>query len=187
MYLTKKIKAVEKAFRQLGAHISRFKKESNLNCVANCGACCSKPDIEATVMEFLPAAYFLYLTGEYNVVLNTIAAKQDNACIFYMPFARGGYCSNYQYRGLVCRLFGFSVSTDKQGAPVLVTCKPIKSSTDINKIKHTLRHAPEMSAYYLKLFGIDPKLTTHYFPINQAIKKALDMVLMHFQYTKKPA
>jgi len=44
-----------------------------------------------------------------------------------------------------------------------------------------------MTDYYMKLYGIDPWLSVQYFPVNEAIKTALEMVILNFQYRKKPA
>ncbi len=187
MHLMNKIKAVNKVFRQLETHISGFKEKSELSCVSNCGLCCSKPNIDATILEFLPAAYALYLSGKYEDIINNIEDKKDDVCVFYNPFSKGWSCSNYMERGLVCRLFGFSARENKHNKLTLVTCKSIKSSIDVDKLQNKLKYAPKMSSYYMKLFGIEPKLAIEYFPINQSIKKALEIVILHFRYAKKPA
>jgi Fe-S-cluster containining protein len=187
MHLTRKIHAVNRILRQADKHIETFKTQSKITCLPNCGLCCTRTDIESTITEFLPATYKLYLSGEYNTILENIEYKTDTICVFYNPFSNEGFCSHYQTRGLICRLFGFSTRTEKSGIRTLVTCKPIKQVLGFNESQYILSFAPEMSEYYLKLYGIDPKLTIQYLPINQSIKKALEIVLHHFQYKKKPA
>jgi hypothetical protein len=92
----------------------------------------------------------------------------------------------YEYRGLICRLFGVSVYTDKKGQKKLLTCK--KSKAHINKEDlYWLLKLPEMSFCYSKLIGIDPYLATSYYPINISVKKAIEMVLFYFQYRNKRA
>jgi len=187
MELERKVRSVNRVYRQLAIHTSTFKKTSDLACVSGCSACCMKPDIEATVLEFLPAAYELYMTDSYEPLLERLNSLEDTACIFYNPMNAGGACTNYQNRGMVCRLFGFSSKLDKYERRTLVACKMIKQQTNPETIDLKLEKAPDMNGYYLKLFGIDPKLATQYFPINQAIKIALETVLLHFQFRKRPA
>lgn len=187
MYLVNKIKAINKVFDELELHISNFKEEACISCKSNCGICCQKTDIEATVLEFLPAAMNLYRSGEHEHMINQSGNNPYGLCVFYNPFERKGFCSRYQDRGLVCRLFGFAVSRDKYDNPVLVTCKTIKQSLDQEKLKKTIDKAPEMAYYYLKLFGIDSSLSVQYFPINISIRKAFEIVLLYFENKKRSA
>ncbi len=187
MLLLKKIKAIKQIFKKADIHTAKYQNASSIKCIAGCGKCCAKPGIETTALEFLPAAYHLYLAGESQEILNTLETKQDNICIFYNPFLNEGFCSNYQNRGLICRLFGFSVKKDKYGEDFLSTCKPIKESFGKSLSSKVLTLAPNMNDYYFQLFGIDNYLAIQYLPINDAIKKALEMVLLHFHYRKKRA
>ncbi len=188
--LIKKIQGVKRVYRQLGIHTSAFREKSKLQCVSSCAICCTKPDIEATILEFLPAAYDSYLDGSYLQVLERIEHCQnngDNNCVFYQPLNGNGGCMNYQNRGMICRLFGFSSKLNKSGSREFVSCKYIKVNADPSILQASLGAAPDISAYYMKLFGIDPKLSIQYYPINEAIRRALEMVVMHFHYRKKPA
>ena len=187
MYLKQKIQAVNRVFMQADTHVSSFRKRSGLACPPACGVCCFKSDIQATVLEFLPAAYELYLNGKTLEILEKLEKRSDNICVFYDPTGEGGCCSEYACRGLVCRLFGYSKRNDRQGNPALVTCRLIKelAESSRNDIKLTL--APNISDYYLKLFGIDPDLSIKYLPVNRAVRKALEIVLLDLQYRKKPA
>jgi hypothetical protein len=88
---------------------------------------------------------------------------------------------------MICRLFGFSSRTDKYGNRIMVTCNPIKNmirNPDFNRI---VARAPEMYSCYLKLYAIDPQLSIQYFPINESVRKALDIILLNSQYRKRPA
>ena len=187
MVLLNKIKAVERICRQADIHVARFKEKSGLTCLPGCGHCCVKPDIEATVLEFLPAAYSIFLDETYENILDRLENQTGSVCVFYNPFGKEGFCSNYPNRGLVCRLFGFSTKTDKHGNRIFVTCSQIKKTIQSTKLEKSIRLAPEMSAYYMKLYGIDPKLSIQYLPVNEAIKEALKIVITYFQYRKKPA
>lgn len=181
------LKALNRMYRQLDRHVSAFKRRSGLACVNGCSLCCRTGELDATILEFLPAAYDLYLKGEADAVLEQIANKQDSICVFYNPFSREGNCTLYRHRGLICRLFGFSVKTDKHGVRSLVTCHPIKNSMTCFPSIQMLEAAPKLTSYYMRLYGIDPALSIRYLPVNQAIKEAIEKVMLYFNFRKKPA
>ncbi|MGD2035925.1 MAG: YkgJ family cysteine cluster protein [Bacteroidales bacterium] len=185
MDLIKKIKAVEKVFRQLEIQNSRFRQRSSLACKSNCGDCCLKNDIEATVLEFLPVAYFLYMSGQHEKIMEEINCRHDRVCIFCNPFGEKGFCSIYENRGLLCRLFGFACRTDKRNRNILVTCRHIKNTILPEKLENILPEAANMASYYLKLYAIDPGLSIMYYPLNHAIQKALEITSLHFDYKNK--
>lgn len=187
MRLINKIKAVNALFNETDKDISRFKKLSGLSCIAGCGDCCLKNDINATVLEFLPAAHNLFLQNKHEDILNKLQNNSNSICAFYTPFNDKGFCSNYKNRGLICRLFGFSVRANKYGDKSLVTCKKIKSTFANKTLDNTIASAPEITSYYMRLFGIDPGLSVQLFPINESIQKALETVLIHYQYKKRRA
>jgi hypothetical protein len=58
--LPEKVQGVEAVFEQLDNEIASFQGWSGLHCKFGCGKCCFKADIEATVLEFLPFAYYLH-------------------------------------------------------------------------------------------------------------------------------
>ena len=187
MNLIHKINAVGHVLNQADKAVSTFSYRSAIACIPKCGQCCLNPDIETTILEFLPAAYHIFIEDKYQNFIENIENKKDDICIFYNPLLTEGNCMNYKYRGLICRLFGYSKKTDKNGNHTLATCKPIKQSVDLEQIQNKLQYAPEMSEYYMRLYGIDPRMTIQYYPINQSIKKALEIILLHFQYTGKIA
>jgi Fe-S-cluster containining protein len=187
MQLEEKVEAVNRLFAEADEHCGFLREKTGLQCLPDCSKCCMKSDIESTVLEFLPVAYHLYQTETYAAVLDTIESQTENICVFHNPFRKEGQCLQYPYRGLLCRLFGYSVRTDKHGVFTLITCKEIKKTIKNYPFDKTLEYAPRIADYYLKLYGIDPHLAVRYLPINQSIKKALEIVLMHFQFRKKPA
>lgn len=187
MQLKRKIQSVNSLFNELDKDMVRLKRESGLSCIVDCGDCCLKNDIDATVLEFLPAAYSIFLGNKHEEFLSRLETNSDTICAFYTPFNGKGFCSNYKNRGLICRLFGFSVRLDKYENKSFVTCKKIKNTISNGVLDKIISLAPEITSYYMKLFGIDPKLAIQQFPINEAIKKALDTVLMHYQYKKRRA
>jgi Fe-S-cluster containining protein len=194
MSIYKKVQAVNKIYNLLEKDIAKFQYKCELKCFEGCGHCCQKNDIEATVLEFLPYAYFQFKNGnalnEYN---RLIEKKHENLCFILSDKTienSTGFCSLYKYRPLICRLFGFSAITDKYENVVLSTCKIIKDkcSYQYSKVVNDVKkyNIPLNTNYYYQLSLIDIDLCTQFYPINQAIIKSLETVLSYYSYRKKP-
>ena len=188
MNLPEKIQAVEEVFKKLDREIAAFQDASTLHCKLGCGKCCFKPDIEATILEFLPFAHHLFKQGKADEWLERIKSSDSSICHVLNPTQNGaGLCSEYQHRGLICRLFGYSARTNKYGKKELVTCQIIKTeqsgafqNTELN-IEAGLK-VPVMNQFYMQLHGIDFELTRDFYPINIAIKHAIETVLHYYSY-----
>lgn len=189
MLLIEKVRAVEGVFQGLDEAILGFQNWSSLHCKFGCGKCCSKPDIEATVLEFLPFAYYLYKQNKaYAWLENLQSMTNSEICLVWNPTQAGaGLCSEYVHRGLICRLFGYSARINKYGAKELITCQIIKTEQNDNyelaneKISHD-GTVPVMSHYYMQLHAIDHEMARNFYPINLAIQKALETVLHYYAY-----
>jgi uncharacterized protein len=98
-----------------------------------------------------------------------------------------GLCSEYPHRGLICRLFGYSARTNKYDKRELVTCQIIKTEQAapyqqaVTKIEEG-SDVPVMNQYYMQLHAIDFELTRDFYPINMAIRKAIETVLSYYAY-----
>jgi uncharacterized protein len=189
MSLEEKSNAVEEIFLDLDKEIKQFQNWSSLGCQLGCGKCCFKPDIEATPLEFLPFAIHLNKIGKGEEWLSKIEHLDDpKICVILNPTQSGvGLCSEYMYRGLICRLFGFSARTNKYEKKELVTCsiikekQPMEYGRAVSKINEGAQ-IPVMSEYYLKMHYVDPVLANDFMPINAAIKKAIQLVLQNAYY-----
>lgn len=188
------MREVEKVFDALDVEIRSFQKESKLNCLSSCGKCCSKSDIEATVLEFLPLAYHLYKDGKAFDTLEKLESNESSYCYVLQPFIgqeEKGFCGNYKYRGMICRLFGFSARKDKYGDKNLVTCKSIKENqpeeyaTVVTKLSTDAISVPMMGNYSMMLQAIDFELGSKYYPINTAMKLAIEKVLSYYSYRSR--
>lgn len=188
MLLGQKVQAVEEAFQLLHQEMSTFQGWSGLHCKSGCGKCCRKPDIEATVLEFLPLAYSFYKSRTAEEWLQKLQEHSGAYCILFKASDVGSdLCTQYAYRGLICRLFGFSARTNKYAKREFVSCLTIKTeqaenySATVGLILggHTV---PVMNQYYMRLFAIDPDLGRQFFPINEAIKRAIEIVIHHHAY-----
>jgi Fe-S-cluster containining protein len=188
MSLSKKVVQVEKLYQELDRRLALFRSKSGLSCASECGRCCKKPDIEAWAIEFLPLAYRHCLEGTDQPLLNKIVESPDQICILFSPFILDkGFCNHYNYRGAICRLFGFSAVIDKYGQRRLSTCKTIKEQSTKTYIKASemareWEDMPTYQYYYQKLQEIEPSLCHERLPINKAIRAALGYVMNRFYY-----
>lgn len=195
MTLELKVEAVQKLFEKLDAEINTFQNQTHLKCQSGCGKCCTKPDIEASPLEFLPWAFHLFLYGEAENMLEKLKVKTSSICHIYNPLtildSSMGNCSNYAYRGLICRLFGYGANTDKYGKLRLITCKIIKEEQSENFINASISidkglPVPIFTDYYMNLSQIDFKLGQLILPINKALIMAIEEVLQYYAYRPLP-
>ncbi len=188
MELEEKVRAVEQVFQKLDQEISQFQQGSSLHCKFGCGKCCFKPDIEATILEFLPYALYLHRAGKADEWYEKVKASDSSICLILNPTQAGmGLCSEYPYRGLICRLFGYSARTNKYAIHELVTCSTIKTEQTMayRKAEQDIEaggKVPVMSDYYMQLHGIDFELAREFYPINVAVQKAIETVLQYYAY-----
>ncbi len=192
MNLQQKTLEVKTVFDELDVEAGKYISNSNLTCFTGCGQCCANPKINASVLEFLPLAFDLYKKGKAEEVLELLSNEKisDEYCILYKSTGqdnRAGSCSDYNNRGLICRLFGNSSRKNKNGEKEIVTCKKIKTGKNeqflavSNSIKIDLE-IPSGTDFYYRLNNIDSQLTEDQFPINVAIKKSLEAVLRFMFY-----
>ncbi len=162
-----------------------------MDCFFGCGLCCTKPDIEASILEFLPLAQQHY--DEDNAESMYELLQQDGldpVCVNFKKHSTHqdrGLCTQYTNRGLICRLFGYSARIDKYGNNELVTCARIKNESP-KAYKKGAKHVsdggevPVMSHYYRQLQAIDFELANQRLPINQAMLEALKIVMAYQAY-----
>ena len=187
--LEEKVKQVEAVFVRLDQGISAFQAATTLHCKWGCGKCCFKPDIEATALEFLPFAYHLYQHGLAEAWHERLQHEPGSICLILDAQQSGaGLCSQYTHRGLICRLFGYSARTNKYSQKELVTCQIIKTEQSVayetaaRKIETGELAVPVMNEFYMQLRSVDPDLGQEFYPINRAIRKAIEQVLHYFAY-----
>jgi Fe-S-cluster containining protein len=193
MNLEQKSQEVRKVFEELDQEIKSFVDASKLTCISGCGFCCSNPKVSASVLEFLPMAFDLYEKGKAEKALNLLdQTNEDDACIIYKSFSEdghSGFCSDYQNRGMICRLFGSSARKNKDGIKEIITCKKIKTEkkdlydTAVEAIKSEMP-VPSSTDAYRKINNIDFMLTERQLPINKAIKEAIESVITYKFYTE---
>lgn len=180
-------------FELLDKDIKKFASTTKLHCLVGCGKCCTKPHISATILEFLPLANHYYMNGQAEDMLKLLLEKKAT-CHVFMPTNMDlglGSCSNYNYRGLICRLFGMSAARSRANDLQLYTCGEIKR-TQPEEFEQTTRQikvnrqVPMVTDYYQRLSSIDSSLASQYYPINEATRKAIEHVLHYYAYRRPP-
>jgi len=191
MNLIRKVHAVEKLFKKLEKDIQKLQKTTGIHCIDNCIHCCTTSKIVATSLEFYPLAYHLYKTGQAESFIAKIeqinnpiiCPSLNNLSINDM---RPG-CTNYEHRGLICRLFTYNHTTDKYGRRRIAACKAIRLQqpdelTLTNEILAKKPIGPKASNYYSQLQFIDFNEAQRLYPIGEAIRVAIETVLTDFHY-----
>lgn len=193
MSIEQKVQLVESLFHQLEIESAQFEKTSGIGCVSGCGKCCTYPNVEASPLEFLPWAFHLFLDGEAEKMLNNLKQTTSLTCLIYKSISveGKGRCSDYKYRGLICRLFGSAANTDKYGVLRLATCKIIKEgqTESYNSASLAIQKGmkvPVFTEYYMQLNQIDFQMANEIVPVNKALRMALEEVLQYYAYRPIP-
>jgi Fe-S-cluster containining protein len=186
-----KIRQVEQVFTQLDKETERFGKKSNLKCLTNCNLCCLKKGLEANVLEFLPLANYLVKNNLHEAALDLLDTNPEhciNLAKNQVPGQTTG-CANYEHRGMVCRLFGFSGIKDKNSKLAIYTCSHMKEEypeefkSAMERINSGME-IPMVTDFYYQIYFIDTHMANDYNPINVSIRKAIEKVA--YYYANKP-
>ncbi|TFV95891.1 YkgJ family cysteine cluster protein [Algoriphagus kandeliae] len=190
MKLSEKSQAVLELFQDLEIESRAFAERADLGCVVGCGKCCANPSIPASPLEFLPLAFELYENGAVEASIRLLDSLGENGfCLLYRPTNEDGskgFCGNHSSRGLICRLFASAARRNKHGLKELIICKVLKEQKSdqyhraIQAVQEDLE-IPLAASYYGRLSDIDAHLSQTY-PINQAIRMAIEMVLQYKFY-----
>lgn len=183
---------VEKFYIALDKDLAAFQSLANYSCIAGCSKCCNSPNIETSILELLPYAFYLYKNNTAEFIYDSLLINKSSICNLYRPLqseVQKGGCSDYPHRALICRLFGFSFTRDKMGMSTLLACKDIKATYPkvydaVNTQAEEGVSVPLATNYYNQLSDIDYNLSQKQYPINEAMRLAIEMVLNHFHYSE---
>jgi len=190
MLYSRIIDEVLSVYAGLDQHLSSVAQQNGLSCPQFCSRCCLKPDIESSPIEFLPLAAYLYKTNQVDQFLAKLDSNEDGICVNYDADAsqrKEWGCQNYQYRGLICRLFGYGFRLNREGIPGLVTCKIMKENLPVaiasaNQYAETMPdEVPLFRNYFMQLYAIDPEMAVEQLPINKAIRIAIEKLFFYYR------
>jgi Fe-S-cluster containining protein len=175
-------------YQKMSEAFSGFQKKIDLPCLSGCGQCCLNPEVEASVYEMIPMAFEIIAENKFDEVLGQLN-QGPTSCIIYQshsPDGSKGQCGRYHSRPSLCREFGASGFTNKYGSPELSLCKLIKHQYP-DKYKETVidQEAPQMKEWTYQLMSLHPDLVKERYPINQALRYALEKILFWMTYQNK--
>lgn len=184
------IRSIIEIYQSLDQQITNFSRITGIICSEGCGLCCQNPNVEATIPELLPLAREIYLLGQEDEILERLGFRMDQdytACILYRPdqaVQGNGRCLYYQYRPLICRLFGFAARKNKYDQIEFMPCKEARK-TDPRLVQraeiamaNNIR-PPLFQESALRVAGVMPCLGFKRYPINRAIWEALAYMQWH--------
>lgn len=171
-------------FLELDRDIQRLSGRTSLHCLPGCGHCCRYPELEATLLEFLPLAAWAWDHGRAEGLLARLQSSVgQTSCLLFEPGLQEwqGRCGIYTRRGMICRLFGFAARRDKAGGIRHVACGIMKKelpdmTARVQKGLDQGLHTPLYSEWQQRLVNIHPEWGQRLYPVNQAIRLALETV-----------
>lgn len=180
---------LQKVYEDMSRTFSQFQVKSGLSCPSGCGQCCTTPEIEATVLEMIPLALKFLDEGQALTWLKILEKNTQQMCLLFEASddSGSGKCLTYHHRPALCRMFGAAGAYDKHHIVKLSLCKPLKEKHSAYNDFVKNENIPVMSEWYTKVMSLDPNLAMTKFPINQALKQALDKILFYAQYYEQEA
>ncbi len=188
------VRQIEKVYQRMERELSRFGQTTRVGCPSGCITCCLKPDLEASVLEFLPLAWHLVTTGQHDGVIARIE-EYPKVCASLNTLrtvTEQPGCRFYAHRGAICRLFGSAALRNlKTRRNTLYSCKIQKELyadrwEEMVAQINSLKGVPLVTDYYMELQTIDPQLANDYNPINISIRKAINKVELYLSHCPKP-
>ena len=182
-----RIQKIESLQKSIDHEIRACKNHTGIECLQHCSHCCSYEDINASPAEFLPFAWHAWRLGLLEQWFDELEKHEGKICIFARLSEGAWGCRIYPVRGLICRLFGFSATSDKNGRPLFAACRVLRQARPemMQQVGQYLERGgkmPVIASCYRRLSAIDPVLGQELMPINSAIKKALEIIYFHFAY-----
>lgn len=180
----RQLEEIRRVYREIDRSVRHVKMATGLRCVSGCGDCCARGVVEATVLEALPVARRILITGQAETLLPVLEERiaEDNpVCALHQPdppVSQAGHCLFYSERMLLCRLFGFSARRNKYGSLELAACRIVRETMPeaVKTAQSCLAKGINVPVYQdlsMRIASIDPAIGFHSLPVNQAIHGAI--------------
>ena len=179
------VQEVNALFAEISERFNSFQSNNNLSCLSGCGKCCSYPDITCTTLEALPFAYDIYLEGSLEDFKLRLETNVGSTCLLFKSldeFSNNGFCTRYQDRPSICRMFGAYAYRNKQSVYQLALCSTLKKQHPNPALKENLDSSLTMSYWNQRLQDLEPNLTREQLPINKALLKAIYYLEDYFYF-----
>ena len=153
---------ITEIYQELSLKQQTFCDTFDIHCKKGCGTCCEHfiPDVSTAEARYL--ALGLILEGKEEEAREKIASwdRASGYCPLY-DFHNEYHCTVYQYRPLICRLFGATASKNKEGRPCFRKCKYNEighdvEPTELEKNKSSVIHMSDY-AMMMEEFSLDEK------------------------------
>ena len=182
--LDAKAEGVLRVLSDTSARAAAFTRAAGLACPVDCGACCRNPRVTTTSLEMLPAAVMLLASGRAEKLLATLREGGEGGeklaggvCALF-----DGRCSLYPGRPLVCRLFGSGARRSAHGKREFLGCALLREAADPAAVSEAIDLAPVAGESLGALLALDPSDAVRELPINDALRFALERVLLDDSY-----
>ena len=176
-----RIEKLIEAYSLLEKEEGDFCRDFSVHCTSSCGECCRHYVPYLTEGEAELCAYFLIREGREEEILSLISSSDEESgiCPLYNP-DKPEHCSFYKGRSMVCRLFGASVSLDKNGEPAFRDCRWKKDKKVIStaELEKKMDEVPVMSVYGEALEGEEDGES-----IYTALPKAVNKIKLLLSYS----
>ncbi len=180
-------------YEELEAANTRQRNGYGFGCPEGCSICCSTSalNIEATVFELIPLALYLHGAGLTDHFYSVIKGRGfDSSCVMHSPGDQvftGSGCSAYRWRPLVCRLFGYSAVSGRDGRARFSACRVMKERyPGIADRMNTLLEAdcgiPVNSEVGMRVCQLNPALASKRYGINEALFRAIEFIGLRMRY-----
>jgi len=162
--------------------VTEFQLRSGLRCPTGCGKCCLTPEVQVTALEMLPLANEMLCKGRADQWLERLSGPfSSGACVLYEVHPAEdaiGHCGYYQWRPVLCRLFGFAAVRDRNGSKKLAVCRHIRQNNPQGAYAAMLvgEEAPTFLNYSAEVYNLDPVLGLQLMPINEALRHAIERI-----------
>lgn len=174
-----KIHRLIEVYDALDSAEKAFCSAVSLKCTPSCGECCRHYVPVLTESEAEVAAWAVINEKREDEIIKRLEKgdKESGVCPLYNK-DKAEHCSLYEGRSMVCRLFGSSVSLDKNGEPAFKDCKWKKKKLELKKkdMEENCDILPVMSIYGESLEGEGESIYT-------ALPKAIDKIKLLLSYS----
>ncbi len=180
-----------------------WKKVSPLQCPQGCGSCCVEFEPDVLEIEALYMAAWLLscdkdralaIADETYVWPRFI--EQSKGCFLYNPDDEY-HCTVYEGRALICRLFGYSGDTGKDGKTRWKPCKLVdeeflmkgftkRQYKEEEIITLTGALPPVMSVFLREALAIMPDEAGITIPLREALPKAIQKLQLILSFIEPP-
>lgn len=154
-------KKVEDLYSEMSSESEAYRLNNGLSCQSKCDHCCKNSNVSATPLEILPLALELIKNNQVDLDFS------KPTCIFN----KNG-CGVYNQRPTVCRLFGWSKVSSKDGKRLSV-CPKVSANPILDP------NAPDIELWARRVKEVHPEWGTEILPINQSLKIMIEKILLY--------